>query len=180
MSTPLTVALIAAASAVGSAVISGIIGTVLGSYLQRRSIEHEIRFSRLYERRAEVIEHLHELLGDAQKAFEDWTRPGHLNSGQKMYAWVRVLGKFETHYKQHRLWLDDRLIGRLDHFLEECHRLYGRALRAGAELQQPVEETQVSEGATDTERKNDAHMNKQFSEAREELARKFRKLLFGR
>ncbi len=55
MSNPVLVALIAAGAAVSSAVISGVIGTLLGSYLQRRGTEHEIRYARFHERRAEVI-----------------------------------------------------------------------------------------------------------------------------
>jgi hypothetical protein len=97
-----------------------------------------------------------------------------------MYTWVRVLGNFETHYKEHRLWLDDRIIDRLDYFLKECHRLYGRARRAVVDPYQPGEKVQVPEGTADTVHKNNEHISNQFPEAREELAQEFRKILFGR
>jgi hypothetical protein len=124
MSTPTVIALIAAASALGSAVISGVIATLLGSYLQRQSIEHQISFASLHERRAGVIDHIYKLVVRAQRAFPLWMhRRDSEDLNKRGEAWLDAMGDLDHYYQEHALWLDDGSRQQLDHFLKEATRL---------------------------------------------------------
>lgn len=118
MNLALTVALIAAASAVTSAVISGIIGTTLGSYLQRRSTEHQISYSRLHERRADVVEALYKHAVAVKRAMPVWAAPGDADDlNERLGVLIEKQGDMARYFEDHRLWLDEGTRQRVDAFV---------------------------------------------------------------
>jgi hypothetical protein len=113
--------------------VGGLIGGVSAGYvlLQRRSIEryvheldrvsyeHEVIFSRLHERRVDVIADVYAKLIDAQRAFGNRTHPLQASNedqkqrGQDAYESGKV---FETAFVHNRIWLDEDLCDQLDRF----------------------------------------------------------------
>jgi hypothetical protein len=124
VSTPIAIALIALAGAIGSAVISGVIGTLLGSYLQRRSIEHQISFASLHERRAGVIDHLYKLVVKAQRELPLWIRrDDREHANEQGTKWLDAMSELDEYYREHALWLDNGSRRKVEIFLKEIARL---------------------------------------------------------
>jgi hypothetical protein len=113
--------------------VGGLIGGISAGYvlLQRRSIEryvheldrvsyeHEVVFSRLHERRVDVIADLYAKLIDAQRAFGTWTHPlqaSNEDQKQKGQAAFEAGKGFEETFVHNRIWLDEDLCAQLDRF----------------------------------------------------------------
>jgi hypothetical protein len=97
-----------------------LLGTLLAYRLQRRSIEHQVRYAALHERHANVLGHLHGLVVMAERTFPAWALPGSAESLNKiMGKWMDAMRELDYYYREHALWLDRSVCDRLDTFLEE-------------------------------------------------------------
>jgi hypothetical protein len=85
----------------------------LRSDLQRELVEHDVRFSRLHERRIEVISDIYRNLICAERAFASWTHPlqmaGQPDWAEKGTAAAKAGTKFVEHFQENRIWLEAAL-----------------------------------------------------------------------
>jgi hypothetical protein len=86
--------------------------------LNRVSYEHEVVFSRLHERRVEVIAELYTKLVEAEVAFGSWVRPlqlaGESPIDEKAKTAMQAGNEFQDLFLRSRIWLDEDLCTRLD------------------------------------------------------------------
>jgi hypothetical protein len=86
--------------------------------LNRVSYEHEVVFSRLHERRVEVIAGLYTKLVDAEVAFGSWVRPlqlaGESPMDEKAKTAMQAGNEFQDAFLRSRIWLDEDLCKRLE------------------------------------------------------------------
>lgn len=96
--------------------------------LDRVSYEHEVVFSRLHERRVEVVADLYRKLVDAVNAFGSWVRPLQMGGEPSMKEKAELAAKageeFQTSFLRARIWLDEDLCERLDAFSGELHEAF--------------------------------------------------------
>lgn len=99
----------------------------LKNQLQLRSIEHQVRFSRLHERRAETIAKLYELLVEALWAAESFLSPaewvGEPSKKEKHVTAMNKLVDTFRYFDQHKIYFDEDLCESLDKLLMETRRL---------------------------------------------------------
>jgi hypothetical protein len=93
--------------------------------LQRELVEHDVRFSRLHERRIEVIGDIYRNLVRAERAFASWTQPlqmaGDKNWDEKGTVAVAAATTFVEHFQENRIWLEPDLC---DDVQKVVHGLY--------------------------------------------------------
>jgi hypothetical protein len=122
-------AVIALTAAISSP-ISVVIGTLLGSYLQRQSIEREIRYAKFHERRVDAIDALYQLVVKAQRAFPFWIPGGNLQSlTEQEEHWLDAIMELDHHYQENALWLDQDSHEKMQDFLSEATRLVGEVMQ---------------------------------------------------
>jgi len=105
-----------------AALITGTVSLTVGvlAYIFGRvQKEHEVRFTRLYERRAEVIAALYTLLHDISEGFRTWAHydriPGEANERNKAFRSVRSdLDKFRRCYLEKDIWISEGTRKKLD------------------------------------------------------------------
>lgn len=99
----------------------------LKNQLQLRSIEHQVRFSRLHERRAETIAKLYELLVEALWAAESFLSPaewvGEPSKREKHVTAMNKLVDTFRYFDQHKIYFDEELCESLEKLLRETRRL---------------------------------------------------------
>lgn len=152
----------------------------LKNQLQIRSIEHQVRFSRLHERRAETIAKLYGLLVEALWAAEIFLSPigwvGEPSIKEKHTSAMNKLVDAFRYFDQHKIYFDEDLCESLEKLLRETRRL--------------VIEFGVWVGFDDASLSNDSVKQKQeawlknwqairndIPEARRQLENKFRSIL---
>lgn len=88
--------------------------------LQLAATEHQIRFSRLHEKRAEVIAELYKLLVNATWKAESFTSPmewtGEPDKKKKYIAATNAIAEYFRFFDQHRIYLSPTLCARLEDF----------------------------------------------------------------
>jgi hypothetical protein len=132
-------------TALASAVFTGVLAFLFQSWigelfskrldrfrkdLKRDAFEHEIRFTKLHEKRAEVVAHLYELLVDLDRAFKPETDFNPLAEKPTLRETIIAINEagwqFWDYFDRHRLYLSDGLCGKL----EEVRQQYRNAWRA--------------------------------------------------
>jgi hypothetical protein len=120
----------------------GILAYIFG----RLQKEHEVRFTRLYERRAQTIAELYELLHDLLRRFRLWRR-FHVQERQtkrdgQAEPIRETLNKFYRTYRGEDIWLTTSTWEELDSFYEEVDGQWmSAALPTGEERANEVAET---------------------------------------
>lgn len=88
-----------------------LLGGISGYLFRVRGDERQIRYTRLFERRAEVLAKLSELLFWVQKDFESWTSPighhGEPSKQEKMEAAAARFNELSNYYYTNTIWLDE-------------------------------------------------------------------------
>jgi hypothetical protein len=96
--------------------------------LDRVSYEHEVIFSRLHERRVDVIADLYHKLVDAEIAFGSWLRPLQMASEPTMIEKADLAAKagegFQTTFFRERIWLDEDLCEHLDALTRQIYEAF--------------------------------------------------------
>jgi hypothetical protein len=104
---------------------------LLGSYLQRRSSERQIRYSKYHERRAEVLEDLYGLVVKARREFPQNAPLGNRVALNKSgWEFLDALAELRGRYEEAVLWLDEDTKRQIERFLDETLILaeqWGRA-----------------------------------------------------
>lgn len=84
--------------------------------------EHEVRFSKLHERRAEVVAELYDLLVEAQWAFQSFVSPAEFaGEPKKPEKYAEAMQKSATFYRffdKSRIYLPQKLCNTIDTFLK--------------------------------------------------------------
>ncbi len=88
--------------------------------LQLAATEHEIRFSRLHEKRAEVIAELYKLLVKATWEAESFTSPmewvGEPDKKEKYISATNAIAEYFRFFDQHRIYISPNLCAQLEDF----------------------------------------------------------------
>lgn len=104
--------------------------------LQLVAHEHQVRFSRLHERRAEVIANLYVLLVEAQWAGQSFVSiieyEGEPSKEEKYATAMGKFGEFFRTFDKSRIYLPEEVCAQLDQFLAEMRK---RVVHFGVYLQ---------------------------------------------
>jgi hypothetical protein len=105
------------------------------AHLQAVAVEHEVRFSKLHEKRAEVLAELYKLLVTAFWQVSEFASPmqwaGDPEKKDQYPPAINAIAAYFRFFDQHRIWLPGRLCGPLETFARE---LRGPAIRLGTYL----------------------------------------------
>lgn len=104
-----------------------VLGAFLGYFFRRRGDEHQIRYTRLYEQRAEVIARLYELSFEVSQALFEWTSPFGYSEGPTKeelgnQAITRV-NELVAYHQTNAIWLDAEENGKVEAFVAEARRI---------------------------------------------------------
>ena len=102
----------------------------LKSDLQLHAIEHQVRFSRLHEKRATVIAELNSLLAEAMWAAENFflaiKLPGEPSKREKYHATMTKLVELSRYFDKHRIYLSSEVIIPLEALVQKVRTLVTR------------------------------------------------------
>ena len=105
----------------------GIAGTLVGvlvGYFVRKLLDaRQIRYKRLYERRAEVIDQLYAGLFEAGDLLRVWGSPFGYQEEQRR-GFERRYDELYRYYRAHSLWVDDQTRENLDAFFKEAREVH--------------------------------------------------------
>ncbi len=91
--------------------------------LEKASIEHKVRFSKLHEKRAEVIAKLYSLLVQAYWDLSSFVSPidwaGEPNKQEKYVAAMNSVADFYRYFDKHRIYLPEALCLQIDEYVQE-------------------------------------------------------------
>lgn len=94
----------------------------LKSELHLAAIEHQVRFSKLHEKRAEVIADLYKHLVEAMWETESFVSPmkwiGEPSKKEKYITAMRKIAEFFRFFDQHRIYLPEKVCESLQAFIE--------------------------------------------------------------
>lgn len=94
--------------------------------LQLSAVEHEIRFRRLDEKRAEVVAELYKLLVKAYWEAESFTSPmdwaGEPDKKEKYVSAQNAIADYFRFFDQHRIYVSPELCGQLESFAHELRK----------------------------------------------------------
>ena len=111
--------------------------------LQQAGIEHQIRFSKLHEKRATVLAELYKLLVEAFWQVSDFISPGQFGDPDRKQQYVDARNAVTAYFRffdQHRIWLPPELCDPLENFADQ---LRDPTIKLGVYLQinHPTEQT---------------------------------------
>jgi len=90
--------------------------------LQLAAIEHEIRFSKLHEKRAEVLADLYKLLvaatWETASFASPWEFAGELDKKQKYQKAMNAIAEYFRFFDQHRIYIPQELCASLEAFAQ--------------------------------------------------------------
>ena len=119
MSPEVTGAVIAGALAVVAAAVGSTIAFVAG----RSRAEHEIRFSQIYQKQAEVLAHMNGLLVDVEQSVTRLTNlmefAGEPTKKELLQRSGENLNELSSYFNRNSVWLDDDLSKKMDAALDE-------------------------------------------------------------
>lgn len=152
----------------------------LKNQLQIRSTEHQVRFSRLHERRAETIAKLYGLLVEALWAAESFLSPvgwvGEPSMKEKHASAMNKLVDAFRYFDQHKIYFDEDLCESLDKLLRETRSL---VIESGVWVS--FDDASLSNDSVkqkqETWLKNWQAIQNDIPEARRQLENKFRSIL---
>ena len=96
----------------------------LGATLQRIAVEHQVRFTRLHERQAEIIVEVYAKLDDLHHAFKEWSRHSLMAGEDELSLEAYETGALEKHnvfavfYYRNAIWLDRKTCDSIDAILD--------------------------------------------------------------
>lgn len=134
--------------------ITLVLGLVLGYIFRTRGDENQIRYARLYEKRATVLADLSEKLYRLHTNLESWTSPlqygGEEAMKEKRIAVATAFNEFADCFYSNSLWLDEQSIGKGKALLEKVKRLiYEYDKIPGTGVQHPPQMREYLEQNTD-------------------------------
>ena len=111
--------------------------------LQQAGIEHQIRFSKLHEKRATVLAELYNLLVEAFWHVSEFTSQVQFGDPDRKQQYVDALNSVAAYFRffdQHRIWLPTKLCDPLE---DLARQLRAPTIRLGVYLQiaHPTEKT---------------------------------------
>ena len=145
MSDVVVTSLFSLATLVISLLFNGVIVVVLKFYLDGQmerqrlrlgaeAFEHETRFAKLHEKRADVVERTYSLLVRTHRDFQAMTSPYEFASGptkeEMMKIAVQSANSFQEYFEEHRIFLEANLCIRLDSFNNKLSQAYGAFRRS--------------------------------------------------
>lgn len=111
-------------------IITLIVGLVLGYILRTRGDENQIRYMRLYEKRAEVLASLSERAYKLHKELELWTSPFQFGGEEEMKKKrTTVAGNFNEFadcYYSNSLWLDEQTMNNVEALLSQIREVINK------------------------------------------------------
>ncbi|MBI3895592.1 MAG: hypothetical protein HY313_06645 [Acidobacteria bacterium] len=144
--------------------------------LQRAAYEHQVRFSKLHEKRAEVIAQLDKYLAETTWAIEDFVQPFEGEPSRKekyVPTWNKIVECLRF-LDQHRIYLPESLCNKLAKFLTDLRKL---TIEVGVyeSIEHPTNETlqkkwKILEQAWDS-------VKQEIPAARRALEQEFRQIL---
>ena len=94
--------------------------------LEKSSMEHEVKFSKLHEKRAEVIAELYSLLVQAYLDISSFVSPmewaGEPNKQEKYVTAMNAVADFFRFFEKHRIYLPEELCNQIDEFVMEMRK----------------------------------------------------------
>lgn len=94
--------------------------------LEKSSIEHHVRFSKLHEKRADLIAELYSLLVQAHWDLSSFVSPaewaGEPKKQEKYATAMNSVADFYRYFDKHRIYIPEALCGQIDEFLQEMRR----------------------------------------------------------
>jgi len=127
--------------------ITLVVGLVLGYILRTRGDENQIRYARLYEKRATMLADLSERLYKLHRNLESWTSPlqhgGEEAMKEKRDAVAAAFNEFADCFYSNSLWLDEQSMSKGKALLEKIRRLiheYDKIPGTGFQHQREVRE----------------------------------------
>ncbi len=98
------------------------------SNLEKMAFEHQIRFSTLHEKRAQIIAELHSRLYDFQWAVSAFLRDFHKNNENDKTKSVRELDnksyKFKDYFDKHRIYFTENICSTVDELVDILYSAY--------------------------------------------------------
>ena len=102
----------------------------LKSDLQLHAIEHQVRFSRLHEKRATVIAELNSLIAEAMWEAENFLSilefPGEPSKREKYHTTMTKLVELSRYFDKHRIYLSSEVIIPLEALVQKVRTLVTR------------------------------------------------------
>ena len=94
--------------------------------LEKATIEHQVRFSKLHEKRAEVIAELYSLLVQAYRDISSFVSPmewaGEPNKQEKYATAMNCVADFYRYFDKHRIYIPEDLCAQIDEFVQEMRK----------------------------------------------------------
>lgn len=90
--------------------------------LQQAGIEHQIRFSKLHEKRAEVLADLYKLLVAAYWQVSEFTSPAQFGDPDRKQQYadaINAVASYFRFFEQHRVWLPPEMCAPLEAFAKQ-------------------------------------------------------------
>lgn len=91
--------------------------------LEKSTIEHQVRFSKLHEKRAEVIAELYGLLVQAYWDISSFASPaewaGEPNKQEKYVTAMNASAEFYRYFEKHKIYMPERLCSQINEFSQE-------------------------------------------------------------
>ncbi len=98
----------------------------LSHNLEKSTIEHQVRFSKLHEKRAEVIAELYSLLVQAYWDISSFTSPvelaGEADKKEKYVTAMNASADFYGYFEKHKIYLPEKLCSQVDGFAQEMRK----------------------------------------------------------
>ena len=154
------------------AVLAALITALVGGPVVYGLGKRRLRFERLYERRAEVIARLSELLYEMQRSVVDFASPVQ-NSGvdrnQQMSEANRAFDELVHYCRANSIWLDRETCEKLEKFMETSFKMVG-------ELEDSLNERLYPQGKEG--RDISLRVVREIPPLRRELENEFRAILY--
>lgn len=115
---------VAAAVVAGAlAILAAAVGSTVAFFAGRSRAEHEIRFSQIYQKQAEVLAHINGLLVDIEQSVTRLTNlmefAGDPTKKELLQKAGESLNELSTYFNRNAVWLDDDLSGKMEAALDE-------------------------------------------------------------
>lgn len=95
--------------------------------LHKEAFEHQVRFSRLHDRRAEVIAEVYARLDRLHLAFRRWAslmKPGNVDMKQLADDAAIAFNEFTDYYYPHAIWLTEETCESINRIVSKLHEIY--------------------------------------------------------
>ncbi len=146
--------------------------------LQKTALEHQVRFSKLHERRGEVVAEIYSLLVEAHWAIESFVSPmewvGEPSKKEKYLEAYNKPVEFFRYFDKHRIYLPQELCDQLEAFMRGMRTIV-IGFGTYVQIEHPNEKTDCEKQKIWAEAYE--YMDKEAPKARAALEAELRKLL---